>query len=77
RFAITVDPKNERLARRIEAIKALRAEGKPTVPSVVADELATNPFLRAKDLGVQEALGMEGGDPVAVFAEVRKRKDRF
>jgi len=77
RFAVTVDPKNESLAQRYETIKTLRAAGKPTVPSSVADELVTNPFLRAKDPGVQKAVGMDGGDPVAVFAEVRKRKDRF
>lgn len=77
RFAVTVDPGNEALARRYDGIKKLRAAGEPTVPSTVGDELATNPFLRAKDVGVQQALGMAGVDPVAVFAEIRKRKDGF
>ncbi|MCA8896730.1 MAG: hypothetical protein KDA48_15845 [Amphiplicatus sp.] len=56
---------------------AARARGEATVPTNVALELATNPFLRAKDAGVQAAMGLVGADPVAVFAEVRKRKDNF
>jgi hydroxyacylglutathione hydrolase len=39
--------------------------------------LATNPFLRAEQASVQAALGMEGADPAAVFAEIRTRKDKF
>lgn len=77
RFALTVDPGNPALRRRGAEIDALRAKALPTVPSIVAEELATNPFLRAKDAGLQQAVGMPGGDPVAVLAEVRKRKDHF
>ena len=77
RFAVTVDPENVALTTRAGEIDRLRAEGKPTVPSTLAEELATNPFLRADDSGVAAAVGMAGADPVAVFAEVRGRKDRF
>ncbi len=77
RFAVTVDPENATLAARSAKIDRLRAEGRPTVPSTIAEELATNPFLRADDAGVAAAVGMSGADPVAVFAEVRGRKDRF
>ncbi len=77
RFAVTVDPANDALKRRTAEIDAKRAKGEPTVPSSVAEELATNPFLRAADKGVQEAVGLKGSDPVAVFAEVRRRKDSF
>ncbi|MEQ8936484.1 MAG: hydroxyacylglutathione hydrolase [Amphiplicatus sp.] len=77
RFALSVDAGNDALAARAKTIDALRARGAPTVPSTVATERATNPFLRARDPGLQAALGMSGADPVAVFAEVRKRKDRF
>ncbi len=55
----------------------MRAQGEPTVPTTIEAELATNPFLRAGEPGVQRAVGMEGADPAAVFAEVRKRKDNF
>ncbi|MDH5410675.1 MAG: hydroxyacylglutathione hydrolase [Alphaproteobacteria bacterium] len=77
RFAVTVDPDNAALAARVGEIDRLRADGKPTVPSTLAEELATNPFLRADDSGVAAAVGLAGADPVAVFAEVRGRKDKF
>lgn len=77
RFALSVDAGNDALAARAKTIDALRARGAPTVPSTVAMERATNPFLRARDPDLQASLGMSGADPVAVFAEIRKRKDRF
>ncbi len=77
RFAVTVDPDNAALKRRAAGIDARRAMGEPTVPSSVAEELATNPFLRARDGALQRAIGMTGAQPVLVFAEVRRRKDNF
>ncbi|MGV6803978.1 MAG: hydroxyacylglutathione hydrolase [Ruegeria sp.] len=77
RFAMTVDPENENLKQRVAEIDKSRADGDPTVPSLLALEKATNPFLRAGDPTIQTHLGMEGADPVAVFAEIRGRKDRF
>ena len=43
----------------------------------MAAECAANPFLRAADPGLARAVGLSPGDPVAVFAEVRTRKDKF
>jgi hydroxyacylglutathione hydrolase len=77
RFAVTVDPDNPDLAARIKDIADARARSEPTVPSLLSLELATNPFLRATDAKVQENVGLPGADPVAVFAEIRARKDRF
>ncbi len=77
RFARTIEPDNPALMSRIAEIDAARAEGRPTVPSTVETELATNPFLRADLPEVQEALGMSGYAPSEVFAEIRLRKDRF
>ena len=75
RFAASLDPGNTALAERLAEIEALREEGKPTIPTTIEKELATNPFLRAKEPSLQASLGMEGADPAAVFAEVRRRKD--
>ena len=58
-------------------MKALRAKGQPTLPTTIALELATNPFLRAEIPAVQKAVGLEGADPAQVFAEIRRRKDSF
>ncbi|AVO39644.1 hydroxyacylglutathione hydrolase [Pukyongiella litopenaei] len=77
RFAVTVDPDNPALAARVAEIARARAAGEATVPSTLALELATNPFLRAGDAAIQRNLGMDGADPAAVFAEIRARKDRF
>ena len=75
--ALSVEPDNATLAARVDEIRALRADGKPTLPTTIAREKQTNPFLRADDPGLASALGMAGAEPAAVFAEVRGRKDRF
>jgi hydroxyacylglutathione hydrolase len=77
RFALSVDPDNAALKARAAAVDAARSRGEPTVPSIMADELATNPFLRADDPGLAAALGKAGASPAEVFTEVRARKDRF
>ncbi len=77
RFAVTADPANAALASRLTEIEALRAAGKPTLPSTIGREKETNPFLRADNPGPAKAMDLTGADPVAVFAEIRGRKDRF
>lgn len=77
RFAMTVDPTNSALKERAKEVDELRAAGKPTLPTTIERELATNPFLRWHDPAIRRNLGMEGADDVAVFAEIRKRKDVF
>jgi hydroxyacylglutathione hydrolase len=77
RFAVTVDPDNPALKERAADIVILRDAGKPTIPTTLGVERATNPFLRADDPGVAAAVGLAGADPVEVFAEIRRRKDRF
>ncbi len=77
RFAATIETGNAALTSRIEAINAARAKGEPTVPSTLSDEIATNPFLRADMPAVQAVVGMQDADPGVVFAEIRRRKDKF
>ncbi|MEM9705914.1 MAG: hydroxyacylglutathione hydrolase [Pseudomonadota bacterium] len=77
KFALATDPANEALKARSDEIDAARARGEPTVPTSVALELATNPFLRAAAIDLQSAVGMPGAEAVDVFAEVRRRKDTF
>ena len=78
RFAVTVDPSNERLKARKEEIDALRAQGIPTVPSLLGIEKATNPFLRPNDPAIREVLGMgPEREDWEVFGEIRSRKDKF
>lgn len=76
RFALTVDPGNATLKHRAAEVEALRAAGKPTLPTTLEIERATNPFLRTDNPAVQAAVGLAGADPAAVFAELRERKNR-
>lgn len=77
RFAVSVEPDNAALTARYAAIRAARAKGQPTVPSLLGEEKATNPFLRPTSANLRATLGMKDADDVAVFAETRKRKDTF
>lgn len=76
-FAQTIDPDNSALISRIDKIRKAREQGIATVPSLLSDELETNPFLRCKDPAVQAKVGMIDAEPQEVFAEIRKRKDKF
>ncbi|MFM7119273.1 MAG: hydroxyacylglutathione hydrolase [Gammaproteobacteria bacterium] len=77
RFALSVEPDNAALVARAAAIDTLRAAGKPTVPSTIGIEKATNPFLRAASPELQATVERVGAPLVDVFAETRRRKDHF
>ena len=77
RFALTIDPTNSALKERVAKIEKLRADDKPTLPTTIGEELATNPFMRWHDPAIRKNLGMETASDVDVFAEIRKRKDNF
>lgn len=63
RYALTIEPDSPAIAERMRAVDAARAAGRPTVPTTVAEERATNPFVRARD--------------VAELAARREAKDSF
>lgn len=77
RFAISVEPQNVKLQARVKEIDELRANGKPTVPSVLGIEKATNPFLRPMSIDLQATIGLSGAELVDVFAKTRALKDNF
>tara|TARA_B100000902_G_C27151500_1_gene833983 strand:+ start:92 stop:856 length:765 start_codon:yes stop_codon:yes gene_type:complete len=76
-FAVTMEPANPALQQRVKEIQSLRAAGKPTVPTSIGLERATNPFVRSDSAELQAVLNLSGADEVAVFAETRRRKDHF
>ncbi|MBS03629.1 MAG: hydroxyacylglutathione hydrolase [Gammaproteobacteria bacterium] len=76
-FALSVEPGNPELVERCAEIDRLRADGVPTVPTTLAREKATNPFLRPSSANLQETVGLVGAPLVEVFAETRRRKDNF
>jgi hydroxyacylglutathione hydrolase len=73
RFAAAVEPDNAAVARRAAELPS------PSTPSTIAEERATNPFLRAAEPAVIAAAGARGAaaDPVSVFAAIRSWKDGF
>jgi hydroxyacylglutathione hydrolase len=77
RFAVSIDPQNQALKSRADSVDSARASGRPTVPATLAEECATNPFLRADDAALAARLGLDAADPIAVFAAIRQAKDRF
>lgn len=77
RFAASVDPGNAALLERLREVETLRAAGKPTLPTSIGAEKATNPFLRADDPVLAENIGLAGAEPGAVFTELRALKSSF
>ena len=62
---------------RIAGINAMRAADKPTLPTRMADERQTNPFLNCDAADLAAVFGLDAGDPVAVFTALRQGKDNF
>jgi hydroxyacylglutathione hydrolase len=81
RFARAVEPANAALQERTAAVATLRAADQPTVPSTLAEELATNPFLRWDAPAVIAAAAARRGSPprdaAEVFATIREWKNAF
>ncbi|MFV0277700.1 MAG: hydroxyacylglutathione hydrolase [Parahaliea sp.] len=80
-FARAVEPDNTELALRESAARQSRERGQPTVPSQLATELATNPFLRCDSPDLQASMRRQGRlvdrSGASVFAVVRAWKDNF
>ena len=77
RFAKTIEPDNKALTAREQEVARLVAEKKPTVPSLLGEEKAANPFLRADVPEVAAQIGLAGKPAWQVFAEIRERKNKF
>ena len=82
RFAQAVEPGNAELAKRVEVETAKRARNEPTVPSTIALEKATNPFLRYREPEIVGTLVKQGkleagAPPVKAFAALREWKNTF
>jgi len=76
-FALTIEPNNDLVKKSLQAIKKRQKLCKPTVPSNIGQEKASNVFLRADDPEIKVALDMPKTTAVEVFAELRKRKNIF
>jgi len=80
RFSLACEPDNEQLKQRHDDVRALRAAGLPTLPSTIALEKATNPFLRCSEPEIIRTLrrrGLTRSDELAVFTALREWKNNF
>ncbi|MCB5184441.1 hydroxyacylglutathione hydrolase [Methylobacillus gramineus] len=77
KFAMTLEPDNAALVKRQLEAAETRTQGQPTVPSTLALELATNPFLRCNQPQIQLASASLSQDPVAVFSAIRQMRNHF
>lgn len=80
-FATHVEPDNSTIKARLKTEKEKRARDIPTLPTSIATEHDTNPFLRVEHPELLKALGaadpLSQTDPVSVFAKLRAQKDEF
>ena len=81
-FAAAVEPGNAALGARIERDTATRERGEATIPTTIAEELATNPFLRYREPGIAAQLQQAGklapaAQPLDVFTALREWKNTF
>lgn len=81
RFAVAVEPENADVVERFEQVTQWRAQNRISVPSTLALERKTNPFLRASVISVKqkadERSGTHNATPTEVFAVLRAWKDKF
>jgi hydroxyacylglutathione hydrolase len=77
KFALSIDPDNSALQKRAAEVTALREAGRPTIPFLLGEDKAANPFLRADDPVLARHFGLEGREAAEVFAAIRRGKDNF
>lgn len=78
RFALSVEADNAALQRRLTQVAELRRNNQPSLPSSIALELATNPFLRPNSASIRQVLKLDDeARPVKVFSRLRLLKDGF
>lgn len=76
-FALTLEPNNMALIERQQHTLALRRLQKPSIPSSIALELATNPFLRCNSPQIQSIISLENPSTLQVFSAIRELKNHY
>lgn len=80
-FALTLEPNNAALIKRLADTQALRINNLPSLPSNIAMELATNPFLRCNILefqqAIQQTIALNSTNPLAIFTAIRQIRNHY
>lgn len=81
KFALSIEPQNQKISERLEQVRQLRQSGQFTTPSTLAAEIETNPFLRCDSPELQKSIRQHEPSndltPTSVFRVVRQLKDSF
>lgn len=76
-FALTLDPNNNKLKERKHQVESLRQSLKPSLPTTLALELATNPFLRCSEPDIIQNSGAKLENELDVFSTIRKLRNNY
>lgn len=77
KFALSLEPNNKHLQKRVEWVKKQIANEEPTVPFLLEDEIQTSPFFRWESSEIHGNLGLNSPSKLEAFTAVRKAKDSF
>ena len=77
KFALSLDPKNKDLVDRKQQVEQLRKQDTPSLPSTIALELKTNPFLRCNQASIIDRSHAENKNELAVFTAIRSLRNNF
>ena len=76
-FALSLEPKNNKLKKKIEQIKTRRSKGLSTIPSTLGEEKILNPFLRFDNDAFIKSVGLKKKSNIENFKVIREMKDNF
>lgn len=76
-FALTLEPGNTALQQRKQDTLNLRAQHRPSLPSSIAQELATNPFLRCDSVEIRTSTQTQDADEVNTFSKIRELRNHY
>ena len=76
-FALSLEPKNDKLKKKIEQIKSRRSKGLSTIPSFLGEEKILNPFLRFDNDAFIKSVGLKKKSNIENFKVIREMKDNF
>lgn len=75
KFALSVEPNNEAILKKLKNVEESVKKNEPTVPSTIKDELSFNPFLRTQEKTIKEFT--QENEPVSIIKKLRELKDNF
>ena len=76
-FALSLEPKNEKLKKKIENIKNRRSKGLSTIPTTLGEEKMLDPFLRFDNNAFIKSIGLQKKSNIENFRVIREMKDNF